>query len=170
MKKFTFLLIATIFLLTSCGKEKTFDENLRKAWKSVGQTLVHSGEACDDIYRTCHTAIYDHKTPSGEYCSDFNNALKEMYETLKKNGKIDSIYLYKDEMIENTSLLTPPPTSRKECYDDFLEIVDVVSAISRMATDPTGSFSSYREEAKERVETIARLIDQFKIKYSAYLK
>jgi hypothetical protein len=73
-------------------------------------------------------------------------------------------------MIENTSLLTPPPTSRKECYDDFLEIVDVVSAISRMATDPTGSFSSYSEEAKERVETIAKLIDQFKIKYSVYLK
>lgn len=170
MKNITFLLIATTFLLTSCGKENTFDENLRKAWKSVRQTLVHSGETCDDIYRTWHTAIYDHKTPSGEYCSDFNDALDEMYESLKKSGKIDSIYFYKNEMIENTSLLTPPPTSRKECYDDFLEIVDVVSAISRMATDPSGTFNSYSEESKERVETIAKLIDQFKIKYSVYLK
>ena len=170
MKKITFLLMATLVLMASCGKEKSFDENLQKAWKSARKTLIHSGEVCDDIYKTWHTAIYDHETPSGEYCSDFNDALNEKFESLKESGKIDSIYFYKNEMIDNTSILTPPPSSRKECYDDFLEIVDVVSSISRMATDPSGSFSSYSEEAKEKVETIAKLVDQFKIKYSAYLK
>ena len=170
MKKLAFLLMATTILLASCGKEKTFDENLQKAWKSVGKTLFLSGEVCDDIYKTWYTAIFDNKTPSGEYCSDFNDALDEVYETLKESGKIDSIYYYKNEMIENTSMLTPPPTSRKECYDDFLEIVDVTSSISRMAIEPSGSLQSYTEENKEKVETITKLVEQFMIKYSAYIK
>lgn len=161
--------MATIVLLASCGKEKTFDENLQKAWESVGKTLVYSGEVYDDIHRTWHTAIYDNKTPSGEYCYDFNDALKELSETLKESGKIDSIYFYKNEMIKNTSLLTPPPSSRKDCYDDFLEIVEVVSSISRMATEPSGSFRNYSEEGKEKVETITKLVDQFIIKHSAYI-
>ena len=166
MKKITFLLMFFIVLFTSCGKEKSFDENLRKAMLSLGYTLGYSAEACGEIGQTWYAAIYDDKTPSGKYCSDFNDALNETYESLKKSGKIDSIYFYKNELIENTSKLTPPPSSRKECYDDFVEIVGEVSSFSRMATEPSGSYNSYKEQFEEKVENITRLVEQFRIKYS----
>ena len=73
-------------------------------------------------------------------------------------------------MIENTSKLTPPPSSRKECYDDFVEIVGEVSSFSRMATEPSGSYNSYKEQIEEKAENIAKLVEQFRIKYSELTK
>ena len=169
MKKLTFLFVTALLFLTSCGKEKSFDENLQKAWQSMGNTMAYSAEVGDEIYKTWHTAIFDHKTPSGKYCSDFNDALDELYETFKEEGKIDSVYHYKNEMIDNTSKLTPPPSSRKDCYDDFVALVSEISSLSRMATEPSGSLKTYSEQIREKGETIVRLVEQFKIKYSEYL-
>lgn len=69
-----------------------------------------------------------------------------------------------------TSKLNDPPSSRKDCYNDFVEIVSEVSSMSRMATDPTGSLRSYNDQVNETAENISKKIDQFKIKYAQFIK
>ena len=121
MKRELFLLMVSVILFTSCGGEKKFDQNLQSAYSKMEKVLVHSTIICDQTSKTWRKAIYDNRTPSGKYCSDFNDALSELYTIFKSAGITDSIALYKKELEEATSLLNNPPSSRKDCYDDFVE-------------------------------------------------
>lgn len=129
-----------------------------------------SGYICDDISSTWRKAIYDHRGPDGNYCSDFNDALRELRQKYNRTGITDSLTKYRDEMQTATSKLNNPPSSRKDCYNDFVALVGEVSSLSRMATDPSGSLQSYNNDVNETVGNITKMIDQFNIKYAEFLK
>ena len=170
MKKILILLTSCMFFFASCSNEKQFDEDLQVAYQEMGKTFLTSTLVCGQIADTWRTAIFDNKTPSGKYCSDFNDALKEVFDSYRENGILDSISSYKNAMQVATSKLNDPPSSRKDCYNDFVEIVSEVSSMSRMATDPTGSLRSYNDQVNETAENISKKIDQFKIKYAQFIK
>lgn len=170
IKKILFLLTGCMFLFASCSNEKQFDEDLQKAYKEMAKTFLASGLVCGQISDTWRSAIFDNKTPSGKYCSDFNDALSELFDTYRKNGILDSISSYKNAMQVATSKLNDPPSSRKNCYNDFVDIVSEVSSLSRMATDPTGNLRSYNDQINETAENISKKLDQFKIKYAEFIK
>lgn len=165
-----FLIISFLIFFVSCGNEKKFDKNLQAAYLAMGKTTMASQIVCSQTSSSWRKAIYDHETPSGKYCSDFNVALKELFEKYKEVGLLDSISKYKKEMEDATSKLNNPPNSRKDCYNDFIAIIGEVSSFSRMATDPTGSLQSFNNSVHETSENISKKIDQFNIKYSEFLK
>ena len=170
MRKIMFLMIAGAMLLASCGKEKQFDENLQVAYQEMAKTMLASTLVCGQTADTWRTAIFDNKTPSGKYCSDFNDALSELFDTYRESGILDSLSNYKNRMQVATSKLNNPPSSRKDCYNDFVEIVSEVSSLSRMASDPNGNLRSYNEQTNETAESISKKLDQFKIKYAEFIK
>ena len=169
MKTIIYLLLASVILLASCGKEKKFDESLKVAYQKMGKTTLISTLVASQISDTWRTAIFDNKTPSGKYCSDFNEALSELMNTYHESGIMDSVAKYKEEMLTATSKLNNPPSARKDCYDDFVAIVGEVSSLSRLATDPSGNLRSYSDQLNETAENISKKIDQFKIKYSEFI-
>ena len=171
MKRILFVLLAGTLLLSSCGKsERQFDKELNEAFTQMEKTKLASALVCSEVSSTWHKAIFDDRTPSGEYCSDFNDALKELYQGYSDSGIIDSISRWNNSMLEMTSKLNEHPASRKDCYNDFVEIVSEVSSFSRMATDPTGNLKSYNEQTNEAYDNIAKKLDQFKIKYGEFIK
>ena len=170
MKKISFLLTACMFIFASCSNDKQFDENLQVAYQEMDKTMMTSSIVCSQTERTWSTAIFDRKTPSGKYCSNFNDALSELFDTYHESGILDSLSNYKDRMQVATSKLNNPPSSRKDCYNDFVEIVSEVSSFSRMASDPSGSLKSYNEQTNEAAESISKKLDQFKIKYAEFIK
>ncbi len=171
MKRILYVLLVGVLLLTSCGKsEKQFDKELREAFTEMEKTKATSALVCADVSSTWQKAIFDDVTPSGKYCSDFNDALKELYQKYSDNGITDSIIRWNESMQQMTSKMNEHPVSRKECYNDFVDIVSEVSSFSRMATDPTGNLRSYNQQTNEAYENISKKLDQFKIKYGDFLK
>lgn len=170
MRKILFLLTTCMALFASCSNEKNqFDEDLQVAYQKMVRTFKTSTHVCSQTSNTWRTAIYDNKTPSGKYCNDFNKALEELFGNYAMWGALDSIISFKDAMQAATSKLNDPPSNRKDCYDDFVEIVSEVSSLSRMATDPSGSLRSYYDQVNETEENISKKLDQFKIKYAQFL-
>ena len=169
MKKI-FLLSILGLILVSCNKEKEFDENLQKSYDEMTETILYSAIVCDNVSKTWSTAIHKNRDHKGNYCSDFNDALSTLYSEYYHDGTIDTIQAHKSRMEGYTSKLNNPPSNRKDCYDDYVEIVAEVSSFSRMATDPQGSLQSYNNQTNEAFENISKLIDRFKIKYGDYLK
>lgn len=167
MKKIMFFALMS-FVLISCG-EKSFDENLQKSYEEMEKNILYSALVCDKVSSTWRTAIYDHKDHNGDYCSDFNDALRTLMRSYRNNGIIDSIQAHKDRMEKFASKLNNPPSSRKDCYNDYIAIVAEASSISRMATEPSGSLQSYNNQTNEAYENIRKMIDQFKIKYGEFL-
>jgi len=171
MKKVTFIIGVVLAMLVSCGKsESTFDKELREAFTQMEKTKLTSALVCSDVSSTWQKAIFDNRTPSGKYCSDFNDALKELYEKYSNNGITDSISKWNKMLQEMTSKLNEHPVSRNDCYNEFVEIVSEVSSFSRMATDPSGNLRSYNQQTNEAYGNISKKLDQFKIKYGEYLK
>ena len=171
MKRILFVLLAGTLLLSSCGKsERQFDKELNEAFTQMEKTKLASALVCAEVSSTWHKAIFDNETPSGKYCSDFNDALKELYQKYSDNGITDSISRWNENLQKKTSKMNEHPASRKDCYNDFVEIVSEVSSFSRMATDPTGNLRSYNQQTNEAYENISKKLDQFKIKYGEYIK
>ena len=165
------MLVGMCLLLTSCGKsEKQFDKELSEVYSQMEKTKLTSAFVCSEVSSAWQKAIFDHKTPNGNYCSDFNDALKELYQYFKERGITDSIARWNRNMQEMTKKLNEHPNSRRDCYNEFVEIVSEVSAFSRMATDPSGNLRSYNQLTNEAYENISKKQDQFKIKYGDYLK
>ena len=169
MKKILFV-ISSILILVSCGQEKKFDDNLKSAFKEQNITFYTSVLAVDKISSTWSTAIFDNKTPSGKYCSDFNDALEELYESFKTYGITDSISKHKGVMENQVSKLNNPPASRKDCYNDLVELVSETNSFARMATNPSGNLRSYVDQKNASFEKISKMMDQFKIKYGALIE
>ncbi len=166
-----FMVTLMLILMSSCGKsESQFDKELNKAYAVMEKTRFSSALMCDKISSTWNKAIFDNRTPSGKYCSDFNDALTELFDNFSESGITDSIKNWNNEMQKLTSQMNDAPHSRKDCYNDFVDIVSEVSSFSRMATSPSGNLRSYNEQTTSTFENISKKIDQFKIKYDTFMK
>lgn len=171
MKKCVFYLMAIALIVSSCGKsESEFDKELKQAYREMERTLYASALTNDEISSTWRKAIFENKTPSGKYCDDFNEAMKELSDSFAVIGVVDSIKAWTNHLLLLTSEMDEAPKSRKECYDDFVGLVSDVSSFSRLSTNPSGSLKDYQEKTSRMVDNFEKKIDQFKIKYAKLLK
>lgn len=168
MKKVSLVMVLSMILLASCNSTGKFDKNLKEAHKEMGITFYASVLMTSDIAKAWQEAIYDNRTPSGKYCRDFNDALEEVM--TQKGFLIDSINAHKNKLASATSKLNNPPSDRKDCYNDFIELVSEVNSYANLATSPSGSLRSYSENKNISYTKVMKLMDQFKIKYGEYIK
>ena len=166
MRKIIPLLFSIVLLCASCVREAEFDDNFNTAYNNMGDALVLGITMAEEISQVWYKAIFENKMPNGRYCSDYNDALKELFATYKETGKLDSLETLRTNMQVSVSKLNNPPSSRVECYNDFVEIVSDVNTICRMASMPTGALFPYRTQLNETEQRILKNVDDFKIRYS----
>lgn len=171
MRKTILLFITGCIMLISCDKaEKEFDEKLNKADLNISAILIVDAVFHDAISEAWHDAIYKKITPSGKRCLDFNEALEEVLDTMRVHEVDSKVQELNETLLNMASELNPPPSSRKECYDDFVEIVSDVSTLTRAVIEVNGSYKTYTDKAEELFDEISKKRDQFTIKYGKLLK
>lgn len=169
MKNIIIILAAVTLLFSSCdNREEQFDEDFIKSYNTMRDLVIYSGSAVDKISDVWKTAIWDHKKPDGSNCEDFKDALEMIYDSLELDGTYDSIRVYKDKMLLTVGKLNNPPESRKQCYDDYLEIIGLVNKLARMGLSPSGSLFNYQSDTNSFIEEFSEKIDNFKLKYPQY--
>lgn len=168
MKKIFILFVASL-LLVSCGKKK-FDKNLTKSYFEQVSLVTYSMLTCEKISDTWHNAIYNHIDPHGNYCNDFNEAVIIVMDAIEAAGISDSISIHKNAMMSYVSKMKNPPSSRKECYNDYVDLATETIALSDLALSPSGSLQSYNNRIEEVIDNIYRKLDLFKMKHGDYLK
>lgn len=163
------LFTVLVLVLVSCGKsEKEFDEKLTQARVLELQVELYNAIIHDAIVDAWHDAIFKNKTPSGRYTRDFDTALSEVCDSMDKYGFRDSVQSLNSQLLQMASELEPP-ASRKECYDDYVEIVSCISNLTRKCCSVSGSYKSYCSETNDLFETVSEKKDKFKIKYGNIL-
>ena len=156
------------FVLSSCST-KSYDEKLSKGFEMAETLHVVSAFVCSKTANTWHTAIYDDRDSHGRYCSDFNDALSTLHDDLESAGILDKIIDKKSELNVIAKELVKCPKSRKDAYDDFIELVTDVNAFAALAVDPEGSLTSYNSATKDLAARIKKQIDAFELKYGDIL-
>lgn len=165
MKKLFFFLIFAL-TLSSCGKEKKFDQQFTEAVDIALETAVLSEDVCNQTKSAWSKAIYDNRDPEGHYCSDFNYALRVLYKQIDEQGIYDKINNKKRELNNIARELSECPNSRKDAYNELVDFITDINAFAKLATDPSGSLQSYNSEVRDLDNSISKQYDTFKIKYS----
>ena len=159
---------AVALVFSSCGTKK-IDENITKAFVSAQICYGTSEAVIEKTTRVWSNAIYDHVDSRGNYCYDFNTALSRLFSEYKENEIFAPIDEYQEELKLAVSSLSKAPKSRKEAYDDLLQITTEINMLCDMTESPDGSLQSYREQSRDLLFSIKKKLDAFELKYGEFL-
>lgn len=162
------LVCALAMFLVSCSTKK-FDENLTKAFVSAQICYGTSELIIDNTTSVWSKAIYDNRDSHGDYCSDFNTALYRLFKDYKEKDVFSTISEYQEELKTAVSSMSKAPKSRKEAYDDILQIATEINMLCEMTEEPSGSLQSYRSQTNDLLFNLKKELDAFELKYGDFL-
>lgn len=164
MYKISALLITFSFIVGGCS---LYNKNLKTAYAQVKTLSASSILVSEQISSTWNSAIFDHNYTFGnksEYVSDFNNALLMLMsepEIIAVNKNIDSLG---NVLKISMNKLIDPPSKLKDTYDDMVSLYSSVSELSKMATNPSGSLQTYRQNLNDLASKINSKISEIEIR------
>lgn len=131
--------------------------NLETASFSMLLGAIEAEEAGNLIKSVWYNAIYeerDTKTdkytrPDGWWVDDFNDALGNLFSDSDFIDTISSIESNQELVAGLMKDLKNPPEEFEDAYDAIKELYDAYTALTNMATNPTGSLTTYSQGFNE---------------------
>lgn len=169
MKKRNLLFVLlSLIMLTACQSKKSYHKKVNEVYIKALLVASLSESEASTVAKIWSDAIFDKKDEDGSYCYDFNDALSrhaDKVHNLRKalRTQTDSLAIYAADLKDY-------PKDCESEYNDLIDIISSVTSLTRMATDPSGSLSSYRDSYREVDDDVARKFDSFKIKHADVLK
>lgn len=158
------ILIVVIALIFSIGKESIYYSNM----EAVSYTMIEGAAKSEDAVNLIHSVWYnsifkiqDDKTDkytmqNGVFLSDFNDALYNLFNDEEFNKTITEINDNKADVIELMKSLKNPSKKYAEAYSVLKDYYYNYSELTNLATNPTGSLTSFVEDFnKADKETVA---------------
>ena len=124
----------------------------------------------DDIHKTVMDLLVNNVLMSDVNSPDLEKAMEELSDSLLKSGVKDSIELYKKNFDEAFSKLNDPPSSRKDCYDEFADLMVDFQSFNRKYFEHFESNFLNKSEFEKEEEAFMTKVDKFQFKYGKYLK
>lgn len=141
------VIIAIAISVASSNNSKNYKENLSSAVSAMLLGGIEAEDAGSLIYNVWHDAIYDdynsetYKYTSGT--SDFNEALSNLFADEDFKATQDSIKTNQDTVESLMRDLSNPPSEYEDAYAALKECYDAYLEFTNLATNPTGSLSTY---------------------------
>lgn len=134
--------------------------NLNKVYAYMMTGAVTSETACNLTSGVWHDAIFggwDDET-SPYQASDFNDALKKLYESEKYQGYVSGIEDGNDKIDDIMRDLTDPPSDCESAYETLQDLYPEYQSFASLATDPSGSYTTYTQKFEEADSTVSSKI------------
>lgn len=134
--------------------------NLNKVYMYMMGGAVTSETACNLTSGVWHDAIFggwDDET-SPYQASDFNDALKKLYESEKYQGYVSGIEDGNDKIDDIMRDLTDPPSDCESAYETLQDLYPEYQSFASLATDPSGSYTTYTQKFEEADSTVSSKI------------
>lgn len=132
---------------------KSYYENLKEATNTMLTGSAKAESAAGLIHDVWRNAIYEDRDdatdkytrPNGYFVDDFNDALAELYKDASFTRDISFIESNQENVEKLMKKLKNPPEEYKEAYEDIKAFYDSYLEFTNLATNPTGSLTSYTE-------------------------
>lgn len=134
--------------------------NINKVYMYMMGGAVTSETACNLTSGVWHDAIFggwDDET-SPYQASDFNDALKKLYESEKYQGYVSGIEDGNDKIDDIMRDLTDPPSDCESAYETLQDLYPEYQSFASLATDPSGSYTTYTQKFEEADSTVSSKI------------
>lgn len=93
------------------------------------------------------------------FVNDFNEALENLFSDSDVKKKISSIQNSQSSVNDLMKKLQNPSNELKDCHDAVFELNETYNSLVSLATDPSGSYSTYSSDVTSK-------INEFKNKYT----
>ena len=170
MNKILLILFTLNLLLCSCGKEKEFDENLTVTFTEMQKMWDLSTSTYDEIQKAVVDVLVNKVLMSDKHSPDPKKAMEELSDSLLKAGVKDSMEFYRKNFEAAFDKLSEPPSSRKDCYDEFADLIVEFRSFCRKYFEHIESNFLNKSEFEKEEEAFMTKVDKFQFKYGKYLK
>lgn len=162
-KKYIVIAVAVVIALAAMllmGKQNAQKKRLEEYGsdlKSISYTMlqgaVEAEEAGNLIKRVWYNSIYEERDsetdkftrPNGYFLDDFNDALNNLFSDSDFRRTISSIESNQSTVARKMKELKNPPEEFEDAYDALKDYYDAYTALTNMATNPSGSLQTYSQ-------------------------
>lgn len=125
-------------------------ESMCNLTKSVWYNAIYKKESTTTDKYTKEKSTSYRGTQYYSFVDDFNDALKNLFDDKDIQSKIESIKSNQVSVNELMKKIQNPPEGLRDCYDAVLALNDIYNGFVSLATDPSGSLSSYSSEVNAK--------------------
>lgn len=122
--------LVTYSMLSGAGDAETCGNLIKKVWYNA-------------IYEERDDSTDKYTRPSGNFVSDFNDALKNLYSDSSFSLQISGIEDNQDTVNSLMKNLKNPPDEYEDAYEAVTEFYDAYLTLTNLATDPSGSLQTF---------------------------
>ena len=152
-------------------RSANYASTLETASFSMLLGAIEAEEAGNLIKSVWYNAIYeerDSKTdkytrPNGWWVDDFNDALGNLFADSSFRSTISSIESNQELVAGLMKDLKNPPEEYEDAYDAIKELYDAYTALTNLATNPTGSLQTFSQNFNEADTAVANCYDAMKL-------
>lgn len=122
--------LVTYSMLSGAGDAETCGNLIKKVWYNA-------------IYEERDDSTDKYTRPNGNFVSDFNDALKNLYSDSSFSLQISGIEDNQDTVNSLMKNLKNPPDEYEDAYEAVTEFYDAYLTLTNLATDPSGSLQTF---------------------------
>lgn len=114
------------------------------------------------IYEEYDSETNKYTRPNG-YFVDFNDALSNLFSDYDFSSKVSSIESNQELVAGLMKDLKNPPEEFEEAYEAVKELYDAYTALTNLATNPTGSLTTFSQNFNEADTEVANCYDTMEL-------
>ncbi|MCI8428524.1 MAG: hypothetical protein HFJ03_13480 [Lachnospira sp.] len=148
--------LSTFFIIKANNQKKaieSYNEYIDNV-NTVVSKMLRGAAACEDAASLIHdvwsNSIMKESSPTTDKYTkttysfnDFNTSLGNLFADSSFQKKIDNIKKDKESINAIMKKLQNPPSELRDCYDAVVELNEKYNSFASLATDPTGSLTTY---------------------------
>jgi len=145
--------------------------NLETASYTMLLGAIDAEDAGNLIKNVWYNAIYEERDsetdkytrPNGYFLDDFNDALGNLFSDTEFQSTISSIESNQVLVAEYMKELKNPPEEYEDAYEAIKELYDAYIDLTNLATNPTGSLTTFSQNFNEADTEVANCYDAMKL-------
>ena len=115
------------------------------------------------IYEERDSTTDKYTRPNGYFLDDFNDALGNLFTDSSFRSTISSIESNQELVAGLMKDLKNPPDEHEDAYDAIKELYDAYTALTNLATNPTGSLTTFSQNFNAADTEVANCYDAMKL-------
>lgn len=152
-------------------RREEYATNLEYTTYTMLLVAIDAEKAGNLIKSVWYNAIYEERDsetdkytrPNGYFLDDFNDALRNLFSDADFKNKISSIETNQGLVAGLMKDLKNPPEEFKEAHEVLKELYNAFTALTNLATDPSGSLTTFSQNFNSADTEFANCYDEMKL-------
>ena len=152
-------------------RREEYAQKLKSVTSTMLITAINAENAGNLIRNVWYNSIYEERDsetdkytrPNGYFLDDFNDALDNLFSDASFRSRLTTIETEQEQVAKVMKDMKNPPEEFQEAYQVLKELYNAFTVMTNLATNPTGSLTSFTQEFREADSEFASRYDEIQL-------